>query len=288
MRACIESVERMARSTVVVLATTLLELSVLPALYDALRECEETDRVDVVIYCRGGELNAARRVALLLHSFASHIRLIVPHYCESAGTALALAAHEIVAGPVAGFTPFDPILEGGQSGAGGQPNAICAEDIHLFARMAKDWFGVPEGEAQAQAMSVICANFFPTTLTAFYRATLETKEMCNALLRLSMPDRSDEARAAIVDKLLFGYHSHTYSLTSDDLKSLGLPIRRDEAVESAAWEIAGELRQSMRRPDRNSADDVMTCALIATRRRTWLQRTHPAYPGKTWEVQDTR
>jgi hypothetical protein len=288
MRAQIKSVESMNKSTTLVLATSTLEMDLLPALYDALQECGNAARLDVVIYCRGGLVNAARRIALLFHTFSPRIRFIVPHYCESSGTVAALAAHEIIAGPVASFSPFDPMLQGEQSKVDDGPQALSAQDIRLFARMCRDWFGVPENEASAQTMSAMCANFFPTTLTSFYRIALETREVCNELLRLSMREQSEEVRSGIVDKLMFGYHSHTFSLTRDDLQSLGLPMRRDPAVEAVAWDIASEWRQFRVAEARKSQDEDRISSLIATRARTRLQCRHPQSSTKSWEVRDTQ
>ena len=288
MRTHIESIERMNKSTTLVLATSTLEMDLLPALFDTLQECGNAARLDVVIYCRGGLVNAARRVALLFHLFSPRIRFIVPQYCESSGTVAALAAHEIIAGPVASFSPFDPMLQGEQSKSDNEPRAISAQDIRLFAKMCQDWFGLPENEASAQTISAMSANFFPTTLTSFYRITLETREVCNELLRLSMREQTEEVRSGIVEKLMFGYHSHTFSLTRDDLQSLGLPMRRDPAVEAVAWDIASEWRQFRVSEARKSEDENRAISLIATRARTRLQCRHPQSATKTWEVRDTQ
>src|ERR1700678_2006936 len=161
MRSYIETIEKMGKSTVLVLATPGLEMDLLPALYDALEECGSSARLDVVIYCRGGVVNAARRIALLFHSFSPHIRFIVPHYCESSATAAVLAAHEIIAGPIASFSPIDPMLQGEPSKCGDPAGAVSAQDVRLFVRMNQDWFGATESEALHQAASVMCANFFP-------------------------------------------------------------------------------------------------------------------------------
>jgi hypothetical protein len=288
MRAYIERLESMNKSTTLVLATSTLDMDLLPALYDALQECGKAARLDVVIYCRGGLVNAARRIALLFHQYSPHIRFIVPHYCESSGTVAALSAHEIVAGPVASFSPFDPMLQGEPSKSDTDPHAISAEDVRLFAKMSRDWFGLSENDASVQTMSAMSANFFPTTLTSFYRIALETREVCNELLSLSMREQSEKARSGIVDKLMFGYHTHTFSLTRDDLQSLGLPIRRDAAAEAVAWDIADEWRKFRIAEARKPKDEDRINSLIATRSTTRVECRHAQSFTKAWEVRDTQ
>jgi hypothetical protein len=289
MLSSIEGIERKRESAVVVLATTNLEMDILPVLYDALLERENTGRLDVVLYCRGGIVSAARRIGLLLHEFSSHIGFIVPLCCESAGTIVALAGHEIIAGPMASFSPVDPHLqsEQQQKGPDGQPAAISVEDIRLFTKMSQDWFGIPEIEARNQALSIMCANIFPTALTSFYRATLETRDICRELLARSTDERSDEISSKIVDQLLFGYHSHLFSLTAKDLESLGLPVRHDRRVETIAWEIAIELRQSIGAGARRSEEDEWVSTMIATRAVTRRQRYRPGSFLPRWEVRET-
>ncbi len=282
IRRHIEELEARRGSRVLVFASSHLELDLLPELYDTLRGLGRPERLDVVFYCRGGVVNAARRIALLLHQFTEHLAFIVPHRCESAGTITALAAREIVVGPVALFSPIDPLLQASTSGSGEGPNAISSEDVRLFSQMAKDWFGLEEGEAKKQAMSVLFANIFPTTLTSFYRSILEAQAICAELLSLHMAHAPEAQRARIADQLLFGHHSHSYALTGDDMAAIGLPIRRDGPSEDLAWEIARGVRATLGGGLRRSLEDDWFDAIFATRegarrRRRGQERLEPRW-----------
>jgi hypothetical protein len=265
IRRHIEEIEARRGSTVLVFAASHLEVDLLPELYDVLRGLGHPARLDVVFYCKGGVVNAARRIALLLHEFTDHLAFIVPHRCESAGTITALGAREIIAGPVAVFSPIDPLLQGAPSASGERPHAISSEDVRLFSQMARDWFGLEESEAKRQAMSVLCENIFPTTLTSFYRSILEAQAICAELLSLHLAHEPEALRAGIADKLLFGHHSHTYALTRDDMAALKLPIRRDEPTENLAWEIARILRGTLGGGVRRSVEDDWFDTILATR-----------------------
>lgn len=275
--------EERRASSLIVFAASNLELELLPALYDILRATGRVERLDVLLYCRGGIVNAARRIALMLNDFTDHLAFIVPDRCESSGTIAALAGREIVAGPAAIFSPIDPALEASATPSGDAPPAVSAEDVRLFGKMAGDWFGLDQAEAARHALSALCESFFPTTLTSFYRSTLEVQQICEELLSLHRSDASGEAKAQIVEKLLFGHHSHSFALTGGDLAGLGLPVRRDAAVEDLGWEVARELRATIGGGARATDNDDWIDALLITRKGGMRRRRSPGGLAPTWE-----
>jgi hypothetical protein len=251
------------QSRALIFGATHLDAELLPSLYDTLRKIGHTARLDVIVYCRGGEVTVARRIGLLLHQFTDRLRLIVPHHCQSAGTVMALAAHEIVAGPMAMFSPIDPHLTG--SDAQGEATAMSAQDVRMFPKLAQDWFGLDERAARERAMPLLCESIAPAALTAFYRSTLGVRQIGEELLALHMPKAQASQRSSIVETLLFGYHSHDYTLTGEDLAAIGLNVRNQATLTNAAWEIARELRTRMGPETRKTHAHGWCDALLATR-----------------------
>ncbi len=266
-----------------VLAASNIEIDLLHPLYDALRAIDRTPRLDVVVYLRGGVVNAARRLALLFHEFADSLRFLVPHYCESSGTLMALAAHEIVAGQLAIFSPIDPHLNAAE-GQNGGPGALSSQDIRLFANMSRDWFGHGAEDAAMKALPLLCDNIFPTTLTSFYRATLEMEAIGLELQARRSPNGDAESHAAIVRKLLYDYHSHQFALTGEDMRALGLPVVRDAALESIAWDIACDVRRLIGPESRESLQGDWRDALIATPESMRVRRRSRERPFGVWET----
>lgn len=266
----LETIEKERGTRLLVLAVSNLDIDLLPPLYDALRQMGRVGHLDVLFYCRGGAPNAARRIALLLREFAGRLSFIVPDRCESSGTIAVLAADEILAGPAAVFSPVDPLLQAEAMSAGDGPHSISAQDVLLFGQMSRDWFGLEEADANHAAMSVLCDSIFPTTITSFYRSTLEVKSICLELLSLHMREEA-ETRSAIVDRLLFGHHSHSFALSSDDLRALGLPVHRPGNIEDLAWKIGRHLRGTMGGGVRASEEEDWFDAIIASR-EDWKRR----------------
>lgn len=283
IRRQIEEIEARRRSRVIVFAASNLEIETLPALYDTLRDVGYAERLDILFYCRGGVVSAARRIALLLHDFTGHLSFLVPDRCESSGTIAALAAHEIVAGPAAVFSPVDPLLQAPLSATGELPPAISAQDVRLFGEMSRAWFGLAEEEARLKAMAVLCESIFPTDLTSFYRSTLEVEAVCLELLSLHMPEGAEEARSKIVDGVLYGHHSHRFPLSREDMQKLGLPIRSEPATEDLAWEVARTLRRSVGGAARPTEQDDWIDVLLVTRGSSRQRRRSPGGLGPVWE-----
>lgn len=278
----IGELEERRQSRVIVLGASQIEIDMLAPLYDTLTRIGHQQRLDVLIYSRGGAVNAARRVALLLDEFTEHLSFIVPHYCESAGTLVALAGREIIAGPTAVFSPIDSLLESSDASAANAPLALSCQDVRLFRKMSEDWFGLPEREARSKSLSVLCDSIFPTTLTSLYRCALEIQEIGCELLALHMREDAGDLRSNIVDTLVFGFHSHTYALTRDELAKLGLPLVRDPGIEAAAWRTVCELRTRIGPESRASLEDDWSDALIATREGGVLRRRRIDSPGGLW------
>ncbi|WP_374582939.1 hypothetical protein [Pseudoduganella sp.] len=275
----LRALEQARGSRVLVLAASTLDIDLLPALYDQLRTIGKVERLDVVLHSRGGIVNGARRIALLLREFTRHLGVIVPHYCESSATLLAMAGDEIIAGDLAIFSPIDPHLHGD---AGGDTSSISAQDIRLFGKMCASWFGADPDAAREQALALMCQNIFPPTLAAFYRTTLEMEQIGEELLRYQLPQLESEARRAIVRRLMQDYHSHNYAITGAELAALGLRVRRDAQAEALAWDIARTLHAGFGRGTAQSEEDEWDDMLLATRDSVNVRQRRPGGLHGRW------
>ncbi len=260
----IKEIESLRDSQVLVLAASNLELEMLPQLYEQLLKIGKVKRLDVVLHSRGGIVNSARRIALLLRQFTDHLCFIIPYYCESSATILTLAADEIIAGDLAIFTPIDPHLHGGCDADGAESTSMSCLDIKMFGNMSEDWFGVNANEAREQSLSLLCNSIFPPTLTAFYRTTLELQQIGEELIRYQLPELDLEGRSKIVQHLLFNYHSHNYAITREEMIAIGLKVKSDLTIEPLAWEISQILQTVVGGGLRQTMDEPWKDMLIAT------------------------
>jgi hypothetical protein len=252
---CVEDImliEKHRHSRVIILACSNLEMEILPTLYQTLLNIGKVERLDVVLHCKGGVVNATRRIALLLRQFCDHLCFIV-----------ALAGDEIIAGDIAIFTPIDPQLYGGDDKNGS--SSMSYLDIKKFGEMSSNWFGIDAQDADLQSLPMLCNSIFPPSLTAFYRSSLELACIAEELLAFQLPEESNSSRQAIVEQLMSHYHSHHYALTPDDLKALGLKIKRDENIEPIAWRISQAIQGTVGGGLRQDMDSPWYDTLIASR-----------------------
>jgi hypothetical protein len=259
----LRGIELARDSRVLLLAASHLDMELLPPLYEQLRGIGPCERLDVVLHCRGGEVNAARRIALLLRRHARQLAFIVPYYCQSAATILTLAADQIVAGEMALFSPIDPLLHGG--GDDGAATTLSCMDIKRFGDMAADWFGADSQQARAQSLELLCNSVFPPTLTAFYRRSEELRQIGEELLAHQLPRLDGAARRGIVERLMYGYHSHDYAIDGAELGRLGLRVERHEQVEQLAWQLSTVFQANVGGAARQSAEQPWHDVLLASR-----------------------
>ncbi|MBJ7313425.1 hypothetical protein ACFOLJ_18135 [Rugamonas sp. CCM 8940] len=278
----LRGIEQMRDSRVLLLAASRLDMELLPPLYEQLRRIGPCERLDVVLHCRGGEVNAARRIALLLRGHSRHLSFIVPYYCQSAATILSLAADQIVAGEMAIFSPIDPQLHGGEDGDDAAATALSCMDIKRFGDMGADWFGADSQEARAQSLALLCNSVFPPTLTAFYRRTQELRQIGEELLAHQLPQQDAAARRRIVEHLMYGYHSHDYAINGDELRRLGLNVERHDLVEELAWQLSTVFQATVGGGARQSAEEPWHDALLASRDGLRLRRYRADGLLPTW------
>jgi Serine dehydrogenase proteinase len=80
-------------------------------LHHELSKCVATQKVNdkctVFLTTRGGDPDGGYRLARCLQHNYKHIRLVIPSLCKSAGTLVAIGAHELVIGDLGELGPLD-------------------------------------------------------------------------------------------------------------------------------------------------------------------------------------
>ncbi len=143
--------------------------------------------------------------------------------------------------------------------------------IRLFSKMSADWFGVSARDVGGELLASLVNSIFPTTLTSLYRSTLELQAIAGELLAYQLPDETPQHRSAIIETLLFGFHSHAYALTGTNLAEMGLAVTRDRQLEHDSWAIARTLEATLGGAVRRSACDPRSDVLLATRYMTVMR-----------------
>ena len=128
-------------------------------LYDHLRDIDQVDDLDFLIYSRGGNIDVPWRIATALRSVTTQWSLLVPFRANSGGTLLSLGADDIVMGRHGELGPIDPIM--GITRLVGPPGGIQAmvqdqinvEDIMAYLRFATERAGITAQDALAASLA---------------------------------------------------------------------------------------------------------------------------------------
>jgi hypothetical protein len=112
--------------------------------------------------------------------------------------------------------------------------------------VARDWFGLRSESARLQAFAQLGAHFFPSSLSAFYRAEKYVRALASEVLAYSRASHSELQKKRIVERLVTGFHDHHHGIVSNELVALGLPVSKfEEREEKLVWEILRRSKEHM-------------------------------------------
>lgn len=268
-KAAIERLQKLRKSKVVLFlagdAVQMRDDIALP-LFELLREMGRSERLDLVIYSRGGQTEVPAKLVSLLRNYCSHLGVIVPYRAHSAATHIALGANEIVMGPMSELGPVDPsrthpLLPKDKDG---NQIPISVQDLkHVVDLLKREG---PEQSYTPEALATIFSTMFeyvhPLAMGAIEQSYALAKLISVKLLGTHMDPEKDKPQIErIANELSDGFKSHMYQIGWEEAKGLGLPILYDDGeVYSVAWEL-----YELVVPRLNEAPDVSGGSKVAGR-----------------------
>jgi hypothetical protein len=224
----------------------------LPCLAQQLGMIGKTQKLDLLIYSRGGNTLTGFAFANALREFGDKVAVLVPFRAQSAATLIALGADEIVVGPFAQLGPIDPSIttpHGPTIQVGNQSQFIpvSVEDVANYFALARNEAGIKSEEHVAQVFAHLTQRINPLALGAVYRAREQIGMLATKLLTSHMSDKERAER--IVKALTRELLSHDYIINRREAKSIGLPVVEATPQEAGLmWsiyeDIAAELKLS--------------------------------------------
>ncbi len=191
------------------------------SIYTVLRELGIVDKLAVVLFSGGGDIDEAYILATYLQDLAREkLVFYIPRYAKSAATLLALAGDEVVLLPVAELGPVDPVIYDSR-GDRYIPLQSILEILDLLSQK-----GLTSELAKA-----ILEKIPVVELGDYKRAVEHNAELCGRVLARRMHKESPEKAREIAYKLV-SYKQHSAAITLKDLLDLGVKAR--EAVREEA------------------------------------------------------
>jgi ATP-dependent protease ClpP protease subunit len=245
----LQAIESERKSRVVVYWTSdiarVSDAAVVP-LYDQLAAAGQVEKLDLVLYTRGGDTEVPWRMVTLIREFAEELAVLIPHRASSAGTLLAMGANEIVMTPLAALGPIDPsrthpLLP---KVSGGEPEPVSVQDMRHAMQFIREAGGNDKEmpytpEAMAQIFTALFEKLHPLAIGAIEQSYALSKLIGRRCLETHMDPKQDEAKiGSIVDKLCDDYKSHAYQISRSEARGIGLNVVDASApVEKALMDI---------------------------------------------------
>lgn len=203
--------------------------------------------IDLWLESPGGDAHAAYKLAVLLRSVASTVRVVVPDYAKSAATLLALVGDEIYLAPSADMGPLDAQMpdEGSFTGSISALNIARAADevardaVDMAVSGGADLLDIT-GLSRAQtidAMLRFSAAFSePLVRQLDPKVVHHAKQMLKVTAQYAqrlLDDAGNPNPEGIARSLVETFPTHGYAITRSEAFDLGLPVHPLEEYEFA-------------------------------------------------------
>jgi ClpP class serine protease len=252
----LEKLEKVRNSRVIFYATsdrkgqeTQIGDDVLPCFSQHMARIGEVDRLDLVLYSRGGSTLTGFALANSLRQFCRQFGVLVPFRAHSCATLIALGANEIVMGPFGQLSPIDPSIttpHGPTIEHEGKKQflPVSVEDVANYIELARKEVGLKDEAQMAAVLGHLCQRVSPLALGAVYRAREQIGMLATKLMKLHTNDEASTDR--VVKKLTRELLSHDYVISRREGKEIGLPIVDASAeIADLIWTLYEQVAQEL-------------------------------------------
>ena len=183
----------------------------------------------------GGDGETAVRLARAAQSRCRKFTVIVPDLAKSAGTILALGAHQIIMGPVSDLGPIDPQFQLSNGSLVGAKDIIAAvDDASAKVQEAPDTYPL-----HASLLADVTGLMVQQARAALAR----TNDLLIEALRTNpdrSPDEVDALAAALHEPLIEHPQSHGAIFGAGEAITAGLPVTSADPA-SPQWQLIWRL-----------------------------------------------
>jgi len=288
----------------------------LPQIYDKLQAIGKRERIDLLLYARGGITEVAWRLLNLLRDYCDHLGVMVGTRAQGAAALLALGADEILMGPMSELGSVEavrkhPLMPRDDTG---QPIPTTLSEIDSLFDYLRDQ--APESRAQRPGdtdklgpnpqrpegtrirnpqdpdplLTAIFQHINPLVIANFKQADKLSRHVTRRALYMHMGSDDDETVERLVDLFNGGFHSPIYTAGRSELHDVGLPVTvMDKELWTQVWGLVqlyqGILYNDM--PDQSSHGNMFryVCLIESIGRTTGLRQVFTHIDGQERALQ---
>ena len=241
----VKQIEGARESTLLVLISPrTLDEMVAFELSNILRHIGQTDKLDVLLDSRGGRIDTAYKILLLLGSYSKHITVVVPFFAKSAATLIALGADNLILCKAGELGPIDPQVVDPQTG------------MYVPAHSIKEAMSFIE-EIKDGITKVSISDRIPPLLIGAYRGAEKTAiQYLDEILDKKEFDKTKKDE--LLHILTKRYFSHGYPMSRDFLIKNGVKIDKiDEATETLFADLHATWQRYLHSIDPQNAEEAL-------------------------------
>jgi hypothetical protein len=210
--------------------------------YAHLRDIGFQDTLYFVLVSSGGDGKSAYRIASLLRNYCNKLVIIVPEMCASAATMLTLSADEIRMTPLAYLTAVDTsiIHPLNPRDADNKPVKVELEEVK---RALGVLISNSDPEDKADIYKTVFNYIHPVAFGSMERTSTLSEMICYDALELRKEPLSKAATKKLIKKLNREYPSHSYPITRNKARELGLNVvDTDEELDKMLGQLLSTYR----------------------------------------------
>jgi hypothetical protein len=279
----------------------------IPQIYDKLQASGHRERIDLLLYARGGINEVSWRLLNMLRDFCDHLGVMVATRAQGAGALLALGADEILMGPLSELGSVEavrkhPLMPRDDTG---QPLPTTLSELNaLFDYLSSKGSGVrdqtPEkaGEPALDArhltpdtlLPAVFQHINPLVLANLKQADSLSRHVTRKALYMHMGSDDDETVERLVDLFNGGFHSPLYTAGRSELHDAGLPVTvMEKELWSQVWSLVQLYQGALYddRPDQSSHGNMFryVCLIETVGRTTGLRQVFTHVDGQERPLQ---
>lgn len=233
-----------------------IDENVVRPMYDHLLELnragndhgDELPQLDLLLYSRGGAVDAPWRIVSMIRSISVGFAVLVPFRAQSAATMIALGADEVVLGRKGELGPIDPSLSVQRQGAGGAliDDRINVEDVMAYVQFVRDKAGITDQSGLAAALAALTEYPGPLILGTIYRTHSHIRSVAERLLESREAPFDDQKNQLLINTLAERTYAHGHAIGRNEAAEMGLPVVSPEPeLERLMWELFVEYERAL-------------------------------------------
>ena len=222
-----------------------------------IADSQKHDKCTVFLTTRGGDPDGGFRIARCLQHHYRHIRLVVPSHCKSAGTLIAIGAHELAIGDLGELGPIDiQVLKSSelQERSSGLDiiQALQAAQTHTLEAFLKTLIDLRSGGRLSTKLAGQFAASVATGIAAPLYSQIDPNRLgeTQRAMRIAqeygrrLNQSSQALHDGALENLISAYPSHTFVIDRKEAGTLFRhtqhPVPEENAICRILWELMGE------------------------------------------------